>query len=53
MQTGDVMLRLRLLALSRDPQALLVQLEKMVQMVCLDPLDPLDLVVALESPGHP
>lgn len=36
-----------------DPQALLVQLEKMVQMVCLDPSDPLDLVVVLERLGHP
>lgn len=53
MQTGDVVLRLRLLAFSRDPQALLVQLEKMVQMVRLDPSDPLDLAVALERLGHP
>lgn len=53
MQTDDAVLRLRLLTLSRAPQALLVQLEKMEPMVCLDPSDPLDLVAVLERLGHP
>lgn len=53
MQTGDALLKLKLLTLSRDPQAPLVQLEKMDPMVCLDPSDPLDLAVVLERLGQP
>lgn len=36
-----------------DPQALLVHLEKREQMECLDPSDPLDLVVVLERLAQP